>query len=171
MPRSPATAAGGRLAGAVRGFAPPLALMGLIFFLSAQPDLTSGLGLIDLIGRKVIHATQFGLLWWLWLRALGFRRPWLAAGIAILYAISDEYHQTFVPGRHGTPLDVLIDAAGVPAAWALDRRLRRRGRGSGRSEPAALGGDEDGLGAIDRPQLAVDVVEVGTDRAGREREV
>jgi hypothetical protein len=150
-------------------FAPPLALMGLIFLLSAQADLSSGLGLIDLVGRKIIHATQFGLLWWLWLRALNFRMPWLAAAIAIGYAVSDEYHQTFVPGRHGTPIDVLIDAAGVPIAWAVDRRLR--GRRDRRSEPAALGGDQDGLGAVDRPELAVDVVEVGADRARREREL
>ena len=172
MSRPPAkpqpAARGGRLG----RFAPPLALMALIFFLSAQPDLTSGLGLIDLIGRKVIHAAEFGLLWWLWLRALGFRRPLVAAVIAVGYAASDEYHQTFVPGRHGSPVDVLIDAAGVPLAWLVDRRLpagRRRSRTD--SEPAALGGDEDGLGAVDRAELAVDVVEVGADGAGRQRQL
>ena len=34
---------------------PPLVLMGVIFAFSAQPSLNSGLGLIDHIGRKVIH--------------------------------------------------------------------------------------------------------------------
>ena len=158
-------ALGGRLDSTPARLAPPLALMALIFGLSAQPDLNSGLGLVDLVGRKLLHAVEYGALWWLWLRALGFRRPWLAAAIALGYAISDESHQTFVHGRHGSPVDVGIDAAGIAAAWAVDTRLRRRRR----SQPAALGGDQDGLGAIDRSELAVDVVEVGADRAGGER--
>jgi VanZ family protein len=145
-------------------FLPPLALMAAIFAISHQPDLDSGLGWIDLVGRKVVHALEYGALWWLWLRAFGFARPALAAAIAVGYAATDEYHQTFVQGRHGSPVDVGIDAAGVAIAWTLWRGLRRR-----RSEPAALGGDEDGLRPVDRPELPVDVVEVGAHRAGRER--
>ena len=144
---------------------PPLALMTVIFVVSAQPDLNSGLGVIDFVGRKVLHATEYGALWWLWLRAFDFQRPWLAAVIALVYAATDEYHQTFVHGRHGTPLDVGVDAVGIAVAWCLDRRLRP-GR---RSEPAALGGEQDGLGPVDRAQLPVDVVQVAADRAGRER--
>jgi hypothetical protein len=100
-------------------FAPPLALMGVIFALSAQPDLGTDLGWIDLVGRKLAHMAEYGLLWLLWLRALGWRSPWAAAAIAIGYAVTDEFHQTFVDGRHGAPLDVAIDSAGVAvAAWA-----------------------------------------------------
>jgi VanZ family protein len=99
--------------------APPLALMGLIFFLSAQPDLNSGLGTIDLIGRKLIHMAEFGLLWWLWMRAVG---PWAAALIVLGYAATDEWHQTFVEGRHGSPVDWAIDATGVAIAAALYAR-------------------------------------------------
>src|SRR3979409_1861234 len=50
--------------GRLAAFAPPLALMGIIFFLSAQPDLNSGLGLIDEIGRKTGHIGEAGRLWW-----------------------------------------------------------------------------------------------------------
>jgi VanZ family protein len=46
--------------------------------------------------------------------------------ITIAYAISDEYHQSFVDGRVGSVRDVLIDTAGVFAAWALSRWLDRR---------------------------------------------
>jgi len=144
---------------------PPVALMAVIFFVSAQPDLNSGLGVIDFVGRKLLHATEYGALWWLWLRAFGFRRPWIAAAIALAYAGTDEYHQTFVHGRQGTPVDVGVDAIGVAAAWCLDRRLRSRRR----SEPAALGGEQDGLGPVDRAELPVDVVQVAADGAGRER--
>jgi VanZ family protein len=100
-------------------FAPPIALMGLIFFLSAQPDLNSGLGTIDLIGRKVIHMAEYGVLWVLWARAAG---PWPALLITLGYAASDEWHQTFVSGRHGSPVDWAIDATGVAIAAALYAR-------------------------------------------------
>jgi VanZ family protein len=101
---------------------PPLALMALIFFLSAQPDLNSGLGTIDLIGRKIVHATEYGLLTFLWWRAL--KSIPAAAAIAIAYACTDEFHQHFVHGRHASPLDVLIDATGVALASAIIMRRR-----------------------------------------------
>jgi VanZ family protein len=113
-------------------WAPPIALMALIFFLSAQPDLSSGLGVWDLIGRKGVHATEYGLLVLLWWRALRHVAPgrWpivLAVGIALGYAGTDEFHQTFVHGRHGTPVDVLIDSAGMAVvALLVARRESRR---------------------------------------------
>jgi VanZ family protein len=108
----------------VSAFGPPLALMGAIFFLSAQPDLGTGLGAWDTILRKAAHMASYGLLWFLWHRALGYRSPLAAAGITLAYAIGDEYHQSFVEGRHGTPVDVAIDAAGVALAVALHARWR-----------------------------------------------
>ena len=114
--------------GRVAAFAPPLALMGLIYFLSAQPDLNSGLGLIDEIGRKFVHMAEYGVLWWLWFHAFGFRRPVLAAVITLAYAATDEFHQTFVHGRVGSPIDVAIDGAGVAVAWALTKAWARSGQ-------------------------------------------
>jgi VanZ family protein len=107
-------------------FLPPLALMGLIFFFSAQPDLGTGLGVWDTILRKAAHMTEYGVLWWLWWRALGFRRLGAAVAITLAYAATDEFHQTFVSGRHGTPVDVVIDAAGVAIAILLTRRRAER---------------------------------------------
>ncbi|MDO8185727.1 VanZ family protein [Conexibacter sp. JD483] len=99
--------------------------MGLIYYLSAQPNLRTELGTIDLIGRKFVHMAEFGLLWLLWLRALGWSRgaAIAAAVIAIGWAIGDEYHQTFVDGRQGAPRDVLIDSAGVLIAVLLWYRV------------------------------------------------
>jgi len=109
-------------------WAPPLLLMAVIFVLSAQPDLNSGLGTIDLIGRKLIHAAEYALLTYLWWRALRtVATPKaaivLALGIAIGYAGTDEFHQQYVNGRHAAPTDVLIDAAGagIVAAFLLRR--------------------------------------------------
>ncbi|HYF24837.1 MAG TPA: VanZ family protein [Baekduia sp.] len=111
---------------AVSLYAPPLALMGLIFFLSAQPDLSTGLGWGDLVLRKAAHMTVFASLFLLWLRAL---RSWPAAlAVTFLYAVSDEWHQSFVDGRHGTPTDVLIDMAGVGVAALAVRASRARWR-------------------------------------------
>ena len=112
-------------------FGPPLLLMAVIFGFSAQPDLSSGLGTWDTILRKAAHMAEYGLLWLLWWRAFGYRNAAAAAGIAIGYAVTDEYHQSFVEGRHGTPVDVLIDAAGVAlAAAAVAVRRRRKPRAS-----------------------------------------
>jgi VanZ family protein len=114
-------------------FVPPLALMVVIFVLSAQPDLNSGLGTWDTILRKLGHMAEYAVLWLLWWRALG-QRPWPAAAIALLYAASDEYHQSFVEGRSGSPRDFLIDAAGIGLAVLAvsSRAARATGSGSAR---------------------------------------
>jgi VanZ family protein len=100
--------------------------MAVIFFLSAQPDLNSGLGVWDTILRKGAHMTEFGLLWFLWWRALGYGHPLPAIAIAVAYAASDEFHQSFVEGRHGSPWDVAIDSAGVALACLAALAWRRR---------------------------------------------
>jgi VanZ family protein len=104
----------------------PLALMALIFLLSAQPNLNSGLGAVDLVGRKVVHFAEYALLALLWWRALRTRMPdrtatLVALGIASAYAATDEFHQLFVHGRHGSPLDWLIDTAGATLAMVRVR--------------------------------------------------
>ena len=111
---------------------PPLLLMGVIFALSAQPSLDSGLGWIDHVGRKLIHFSEYALLCFLWWRPLArLTSPRRAALLAFLitsaYAATDELHQTFIEGRHGTPVDWLIDSAGAAAA-ALKLGSRRRSR-------------------------------------------
>lgn len=108
-------------------YAPPLAVMAVIFALSATPDLSSGLGAWDLLLRKLAHVTVFAVLWLTLARAMRWRRPLVATVIAILYAISDELHQSFVEGRHGSPVDVAIDSAGIAlavVAWIVVTRRR-----------------------------------------------
>lgn len=111
-------------------WAPPLLLMALIFFLSAQPHLHTDLGLADTIGRKLVHFGEYALLTVLWWRALRTRmesrRAALAAlALSSLYAATDEYHQTFIEGRSGNPIDWAIDTAGASLA-ALRLRARQR---------------------------------------------
>jgi len=111
-------------------WAPPLVLMAVIFFFSAQPNLNSGLGWIDHVGRKVVHASEYALLCFLWWRALRTvldRSTALAAAwvVATIYAATDEYHQGFVAGRHSTWVDVAIDSMGAAVCALLIARSRR----------------------------------------------
>lgn len=115
---------------------PPLVMMAVIFFFSAQPDLSSGLGTWDLVLRKIAHFCEYALLTFLWWRPLRTvtdprRAALLAFAIASAYAITDELHQTTVEGRHGTPVDWLIDSAG---ALFVATRLRAA---AGRRETVA----------------------------------
>lgn len=71
---------------------------------------------IGTIVRKIAHLLEYallGLLVHLLLCTYGQRQKWLAVAIAVAYAVTDEVHQAFVPGRLGTPVDVFIDAVGV----------------------------------------------------------
>lgn len=119
-------------------WAPPLLVMALIFAGSSIPSDGVDRGLAGVLTAKAIHFTEyFALLVALWraLRAtpLGSRRG-LAAGFAIclLYAGSDEWHQSFVEGRTPSIADVAIDAVGAGAAAALVLR-GRSSRATGRT--------------------------------------
>jgi uncharacterized protein YfiM (DUF2279 family) len=103
---------------------PVLVWAGLIFVLSSVPDLGTGLGGWDLVLRKLAHAGEYAVLGALLQRALA--RPGLAFALGVAYAASDEIHQSFVPGRQGSPLDVALDAAGVAVGVALWHRARSR---------------------------------------------
>jgi VanZ family protein len=111
---------------------PPLLLMGAIFYLSAQPSLDSGLGVVDLVARKLLHFAGYALLCVLWWRVfVTVTSPGRAALAAFLvasgYAATDELHQATVEGRTGTPVDWAIDSAGAGLA-ALRLRAGRRMR-------------------------------------------
>ena len=96
----------------------------LIFTFSSIPSLSTGLGTWDTILRKGAHLTEYAILGMLLLRAFGREAPALAAGIA--YAASDEFHQHFVRGRHGSPVDVAIDAIGVCIGMLVWLRVREQ---------------------------------------------
>jgi VanZ family protein len=113
--------------------------MAAIFFLSSLPGDGSH-GVLDLILRKLAHITEYVVLtlaWWRAWRGLGFLGDdraaiALAVATALAYSVSDEFHQTFVDGRHGTPVDVLIDSVGMTLAALYARR-----RSLGPSRPRA----------------------------------
>ena len=85
------------------------------------PVPTAHWNFIHLVIRKTGHFTGYGLLGLLWLRAWWLTLPHsdfrLDAMLALLgtamTASADEFHQTFLPNRTGTPWDVLIDCSGA----------------------------------------------------------
>ena len=107
--------------------------MALIFFLSSQSQLPSPPDpLADLIFKKGAHFTVYAVLAVLFRRALPPGRwiwalPWV---LTVLYAASDEWHQSFVPGRHPQLTDVLIDACGATTGLLIFWWLQRRAQAS-----------------------------------------
>lgn len=106
--------------------------MALIFVLSGQPSDGQERGFIELLLRKLGHVTGYFLLTLSSGRALrelaGDRTlTWQLAASSVFslaYAVTDEFHQTFVDGRDGTPVDVLIDAIGITLACFVVARRR-----------------------------------------------
>jgi VanZ family protein len=116
----------------LRAWGPVVIWMGVIFYLSAQPKLPGPASPFwNILLKKLGHFTVYGVLAWLVLRALsrGRERParqrWCAWGIAVLYAMSDEFHQGFVPGRHPKVMDLLIDACGAATALLIEEKARK----------------------------------------------
>jgi len=97
--------------------------MGIIFGFSSIPsrDMPS-FGLWDLVVKKGAHMLGYGLLALMYWTGLRFdrRRAWLALLLALIYALTDEYHQSFVPGRHPSWMDAMvIDGSGAAIALGL----------------------------------------------------
>ena len=98
---------------------PPLVWAAVVFAFSAQPDLPhASLDLVDLLLRKAAHMAEYAVLAILILRAVApGRQDWnrwhlvLAWLLTVLYAMSDEFHQWFVPGRTAAATDALIGLA------------------------------------------------------------
>jgi VanZ family protein len=92
--------------------------MAIIFVVSHTPlENIPGFGVWDLLVKKGSHFLAYGVLALLVYVAVPHKGgAWF---IATLYAASDEYHQTFVPGRSGLVSDVLIDSLGALTALVV----------------------------------------------------
>jgi VanZ family protein len=104
---------------------PLLLAMGVIFFASHQPAVELPyFDFWDIGLKKGGHFLGYALLALLGMRAmLDWKRPYLVTLVfVLLYALSDEYHQTFIPGRNGTLVDVLIDMSGALSCLFLLHR-------------------------------------------------
>ena len=114
-------------------FLPALLIMIVIFAFSSVPKQEMpNFGLLDIFVKKGGHVLGYALLalaYWYGLSAIPggskIRPYFLAYILSALYAISDEFHQSFVPGRHATWVDALIiDGSGAILALGLVYWLR-----------------------------------------------
>ncbi|GAB4532846.1 MAG: hypothetical protein Fur0018_21730 [Anaerolineales bacterium] len=97
--------------------------MALIFWISSQPGSTfPHYGWWDVVWENGGHFTGYALLATAWIFALGRSRPGAAWCLSVLYALSDEFHQYFVPGRASDWQDVLVDALGAALVVWVSRR-------------------------------------------------
>ena len=122
----------------------PIGWMLAITLASDQPKLPSPSNIPSF--DKVAHFGAYGLLATLWVRAFAARwqpgrAAFLAWAVAAAFGVSDEFHQSFVPGRSTELADWLADACGAAVAvlaycfWPayrrlLDRPLERRAAAS-----------------------------------------
>ncbi|PWH12025.1 MAG: hypothetical protein DDG60_15180 [Anaerolineae bacterium] len=117
-----------RFAGILR-WLPALILMAVIFALSSTPstDLPN-YGFWDALVKKGGHVAGYTLLSLSYWYGLGFdpQKGWLAWLLAVLYAITDEVHQAFTPGRTPSATDVLVfDAFGALLGCAIGRLVQK----------------------------------------------
>ncbi len=95
---------------------PSIILMGAIFYFSSIPSKEMvSFGAVDTLVKKSGHMLGYALLGLAYLRGTNtFRWQSILIALAgvVLYAISDEYHQSFVAGRTSTIMDVGIDTLG-----------------------------------------------------------
>ena len=98
-------------------------LTGIADAFSGGQSAALDLSLLELLVRKAAHMAEYAVLFLLYRRALNLsnaRRPgFIALILCIAYAATDEFHQLFVDGRGGTPVDVLIDTAGAALACSF----------------------------------------------------
>lgn len=104
-------------------WAPPLFLMGLLYYLSSRPTVAVGnAAWTNFLFYKSIHVGAYGTLTYFLFRALFLSLKQragmlvllsLASIIAFFWGISDEYRQMSVPGRTPSTRDALINAVGI----------------------------------------------------------
>lgn len=119
----------------IRLWGPVVIWMVIIFFLSTRQEIQiSDERAVNFSFFKTLHVIEYAILYLLSYRAVkntleksnGVIPYAIAMGITLLYAASDEFHQTFVPTREGKVRDVIIDALGALTAWILLQLLLPR---------------------------------------------
>ena len=109
-------------------------MMTAIFVFSSIPSVEMpNFGVLDFLVKKGAHALGYGLLAlaYLWgLKGKGSeiesRQLYIAWVLATMYSATDEFHQSFVPGRHPAITDVMIDSLGANLALFLVNKFYKQ---------------------------------------------
>lgn len=108
----------------------PILYMSLIWTLSSFPaDAIVDTQLsFDALVKESLHLIEFAILYWLIVFAFMAHGKWtekasmIAAVISILYGLTDEIHQSFVPARSATVIDFVKDTIGVAVSYWIAKR-------------------------------------------------
>ena len=137
-----------------------LAWMGLIFYVSSLSQEDAGRPLespvvswLGVLRSYAVHLVLYGVLASLamasirsWTPAANYQLRWVlaVAAFATLYGVSDEYHQSFVPGRYASLLDMLVNGVGAATAtlalWLLAWTMRLRSASTVSHKPGRRSG-------------------------------
>lgn len=108
----------------VKVWLPAIFWAGLIFLGSSlTPKGVSTNFWLDFGVKKSLHFVEYFVLYWLVSKAKKSNFDIWALAVVILYAVSDEWHQSFVPGREPNVLDVLLDTSAGLTAWLVKKRI------------------------------------------------
>lgn len=108
---------------------PPLGWAAVIFAFSSIPTLPKAeIIWWDFVLKKTAHIIEYGIFYFLLWRAFRYEpKRWLLVFlICILYALSDEFHQSFVPGRTSKLTDVGFDTFGMLLSYEIYQHFRPR---------------------------------------------
>ena len=119
-----------------------LAWASVIYYLSSLPGTDTPM--LFPLQDKLLHAIVFAILGFLGMGALqagahGYHgwQVWLVASLVTLYALLDEFHQRFVPGRTADVFDVMADViGGLLGIWVMYRLVKVFRRNCTASPPA-----------------------------------
>jgi len=106
-------------------------MMVVIFLFSAQSSSQlPNFDWADKFVKKGGHVIGYAILALLYWRAFEFKRNkrWVAWLLVLLYASTDEFHQSFVPGRHPTIWDVMIfdNLGALISLWLVARHRKQK---------------------------------------------
>jgi len=106
-------------------------MMLLIFLISAKPSSQlPNFDWADKFIKKGGHVIGYAVLALLYWRAFDFMRNkrWVVWLLVLLYAATDEFHQSFVPGRHSTIWDVMIfdNFGALISLWFVNRYRKQK---------------------------------------------
>jgi len=110
---------------------PAVIVMSVIFWFSSQPGtVLPNFDWADRLVKKGGHMLGYALLafsYWYGLE-LEKNKRWLAWLFAVLFAVTDEIHQTYTPGRHPSIWDVLIfdNLGALISLWAAEWFVKRK---------------------------------------------
>lgn len=119
----------------INAYLPPLVWASFIFFLSAQSQLPGMPNAwMDLIFKQSAHTFVYAVLHFLVWRGVhqttsspaGSKSIFLPILITFLYALSDEFHQSFTPGRQPSLIDIGFDSMGIALSIILAHYLTHR---------------------------------------------